>query len=63
MLPRPLLLGNWQLGGLLSSLFFGVYFGSGFLAKQLILEAAIEEPEPAKYFRDIRTVSEDDATD
>ena len=51
---------NGQLGGLLAVLFGGVYFGSSILAKRLIIDAALEEPSPPKYFRDIKAVSEDD---
>ena len=51
---------NGQLGALLGALFGGVYFGSSVLAKRWIIDAAIEEPDPPKYFRDIKAVSEDD---
>jgi hypothetical protein len=54
---------NGQLGALLGLLFGGVYFGSSVLAKRLIIDAALEEPNPPRYFRDIKAVSEDDIDD
>ena len=36
----------------LASLFFGVYYGSSFLARKWILEE-VEEPQRPKYFREV----------
>ena len=41
----------------LGAVFFGVYFGSGFLTRRYIMNT-VENPEPPKSFRDIRIVTE-----
>ena len=42
----------------LAGVFFGVYFGSGFLTRKYIM-STVETPEPPKFFRDIRVVTEE----
>jgi hypothetical protein len=51
-------LGPNVTGLLLGGVFFGVYFGSSYLTRRYIMNTAVEEPQPPKYFRDIRIVTE-----
>lgn len=47
-------------GAVLGGIFFGVYFGSGFLTRRYIMTTT-DDPQPPKYFRDIRIVTEESA--
>ena len=51
-------LGPNATGSLLGVIFFGVYFGSGFLTRRYIMTTT-DEPAPPKFFRDIRIVTEE----
>ena len=53
-------LGPNATGLALGVLFFGVYYGSSYLTKVFIM-GKIDNPEPPKYFRDIKVTSNDDA--
>ena len=50
-------LGPNVTGLALGAVFFGVYFGSGFLTRRYIM-ATVDDPQPPKSFRDIRIVTE-----
>ena len=58
MFKNSLGLGVNVTGALLGGLFFGVYFGSGFLTRRYIMSQT-DTPQPPKYFRDIRIVAEE----
>ena len=45
-------------GAVLGVVFFGVYFGSSFAARRIIMNN-VEDPQPPKYFREIRIVTEE----
>lgn len=47
-------------GAVLAGIFFGVYFGSGYLARRYIMKTT-DDPQPPKFFRDIRIVTEEKA--
>ena len=51
-------LGINATGSLLGVIFFGVYFGSSYLTRRYIMSTT-DDPQPAKYFRDIRIVTEE----
>lgn len=48
-------------GLLLGGLFFGVYCGSGYLARKVIMEQTDEELSKPQFFRDVRVVTSDDS--
>ena len=50
-------LGPNVTGLILGGIFFGVYFGSGFVTRRYVM-GQTEDPQPPKYFRDIRIVTE-----
>ncbi len=52
-------LGPNVTGLLLGGIFFGVYFGASFLTRRRIMENS-DDPQPAKFFRDIKVVTGND---
>ena len=58
MFKNALGLGPNVTGSLLGIVFFGVYFGSSWATRRYIMSTT-ENPEPAKFFRDIRIVTEE----
>ena len=51
-------LGPNVTGLILGGIFFGVYFGSGFMTRRYIMQTT-DEPNPPKFFRDIKIVTEE----